>query len=214
MEHILRIRRIGRNIVSLFLITKRTSTESHPDHSWELCFAFLITKNYCITPRTLVLPTDWLEPCFAFLRCYIKSETMINQTTHGEFKFCRMIILCIFVNTKTINTMSKHISTKSVWVKTDGYRGYLHPINSVGTCNHTGSWEDSPCPTHVVQREIEGFRKILRQNKIRSKIHVTQSSNVFCQHVNILVHPDDRQRGLELSREYSRQEGIRLFWTE
>ncbi len=108
--------------------------------------------------------------------------------------------------------MSNHISTKSRWVSTDGWRGYSEPINGIGGCNHTGSWSDSPCPTHVVKSELDGFKKILRQNKIKFKQFVTQSSNVFCQHVYILVNPTDRERGLELSKEYSRREGIRLFY--
>lgn len=109
--------------------------------------------------------------------------------------------------------MSKHISTKSQWISTDGWRGYSEPINSIGGCNHTGGWEDSPCPTHVVKRELDGFKKILRKHKISFKQFVTQSSNVFCQHVYILVHPDDKERGLELSKEYQNQEGIRLFYS-
>jgi hypothetical protein len=107
--------------------------------------------------------------------------------------------------------MSKHISTKTKWVSTDGWRGYSEPINAVGGCNHTGSFSDSPCPTNVVKTEIENFRKKLRQNKIRSKLLVTQSSNIFCQHVYVLVHPDDRQRGLVISKQH--QDETRLFYS-
>ena len=109
--------------------------------------------------------------------------------------------------------MSNHISTKSKWVRIDGWRGYSEPINAIGGCNHTGNYEDSPCPTSVVKSELDGFKKILKQNKIRFKQLVTQSSNVFCQHVYVLVHPIDRERGLELSEEYSKREGIRLFYS-
>jgi hypothetical protein len=109
--------------------------------------------------------------------------------------------------------MSNHISTKTKWVKTDGWRGYSEPINAIGGCNHTGGWSDSPCPTNVVKSEIDGFRELLRKNKIRSKLLTTQTSNVFCQQVYILVHPDNRERGLELSKEYQNREGIRLFYS-
>lgn len=109
--------------------------------------------------------------------------------------------------------MSTHISTKSKWVPTDGWRGYVQPINAIGGCNHTGDWDDSPCPTRVVKSELEGFRSILKKNKIKFKQFVTQSSNVFCQHVYILVHPNDRERGLELSKVYQNKEGIRLFYS-
>ena len=108
--------------------------------------------------------------------------------------------------------MSKHISSKKVWVKTDGWRCYEQPITSIGGCNNTGSWSDSPCPTHICEKEINGFRSILRKNGIRSRVVVGQSSNVFCIHVYVCVHPDDRTRGLELSREYQNSEGIRLFY--
>lgn len=107
--------------------------------------------------------------------------------------------------------MSKHISTKKRWVSTDGWRGYEEPINGVGGCNHTGGWSDSPCPTHIVKSEIDGFRKILRKEKIRSKLLVTKSSNVFCEHIYVLVHPDDRERSLELSKEYQKE--TRLFYS-
>jgi len=109
--------------------------------------------------------------------------------------------------------MSNYISTKTKYVRTDGWRGYSEPINSIGGCNHTGSWEDSPCPTSVVKSELGGFKSILKKNKIKFRQFVCQSSNVFCQHVYILVHPNDRERGLELSKEYQNREGIRLFYS-
>lgn len=108
--------------------------------------------------------------------------------------------------------MSKHISTKTKWVKLDGWRGYSEPINAVGGCNHTGDWDDSPCPTRVVKSELEGFKKILKQNKIRYKQFVTQTSNLFCQSVYILVHPEQKEQGLELAKDYSKMVGIRLFY--
>lgn len=105
------------------------------------------------------------------------------------------------------------ISKKTKYVKLDGWRGYSEPINAIGGCNHTGGWSDSPCPTDVVKKELNGFKKILRQNGIK---YVTQScltTNVFCEHVYILVHPNDREQGSKLSLEYSELSGIRLFYS-
>jgi hypothetical protein len=109
--------------------------------------------------------------------------------------------------------MSKYIGEKTKWVRTDGWRGYVQPVNSIGCCNHTGSWSDSPCPTDVVEREINGFKSILKKNGIRHKTLVTRSSNVFMVKVHILVHPEDRDKGITLSREYQDREGIRLFYS-
>lgn len=108
--------------------------------------------------------------------------------------------------------MGNYISTKTKWVKLDGWRGYIEPINAVGGCNHTGDWDDSPCPTRVVKSELGEFKRILKQNKIRFRQLVTQSSNLFCQHVYILVNPEQREQGLELAKEYSKRQGIRLFY--
>ena len=52
-----------------------------------------------------------------------------------------------------------YISKKTRWVSTDGWRGYYEPINAVAGANNTGSWDDSPCPSHVCESEINGFRK-------------------------------------------------------
>ena len=106
--------------------------------------------------------------------------------------------------------MTKYISTKSEWIRTDGWRGYLQPLNAVAGANNTGSWDDSPCPSHICEREIKEYRSILRQNKIRSRLKVCQTSNVFCVHVYVLVHPDDKERALELAKEH--QNNTRLFY--
>ncbi len=107
--------------------------------------------------------------------------------------------------------MSHKISTKTKWVSTDGWRGYVLPVNAVAGCNHTGNWSDSPCPTNLVETEIESFRKKLRKEKIRSILRVEQSSNVFCQIVYVLVHPDNRERGLEIAKEHTKE--TRLFYS-
>jgi hypothetical protein len=106
--------------------------------------------------------------------------------------------------------MTKYISTKSEWIRTDGWRGYLQPLNAVAGANNTGSWDDSPCPSHICESEIKEYRSILRQNKIRSRLKVCQTSNVFCVHVYVLVHPDDKERALELAKEH--QHNTRLFY--
>ena len=107
--------------------------------------------------------------------------------------------------------MSTTISVKTKWVSTDGWRGYVLPINAVGGCNDTGMWEDSPCPSNVAKEEIESFRKKLRKEKIRSVLRVERSSNVFCQKVYVLVHPDNRERSLEIAKDHTQE--TRLFYS-
>ena len=104
-----------------------------------------------------------------------------------------------------------YIGEKKVWIKTDGWRGYAQPINAVGGCNHTGSWSDSPCPTNEVQSEIESFRKKLRKEGIRSKLLSCVTSNVFCQHVYVLVHPQDKERAYKIAEVHENE--TRLFYS-
>jgi hypothetical protein len=107
----------------------------------------------------------------------------------------------------------KTISTKSKWIATDGWRGYSEPVNAIGGCNHTGSWSDSPCPTDVVKKELNGFKRILKHKGIRFKTFACNTSNVFCQSVYLLVDPENKERGKELATEYSRLDGVRLFYS-
>lgn len=37
-------------------------------------------------------------------------------------------------------TTTKTISTKTIYIPTDGWRGIIQPINAVGGANDTGTW--------------------------------------------------------------------------
>lgn len=104
-----------------------------------------------------------------------------------------------------------YISEKKVWIKTDGWRGYEQPVNAVGGANNTGMWSDSPCPTNVAKAEIEAFRKQLRREGIRSKLLGCVTSNVFCQHIYVLVHPENRERAFEIAKLHENN-NTRLFY--
>ena len=107
--------------------------------------------------------------------------------------------------------MKKYISTKTEYISTDGWRGYVQPINAVAGANDTGTSSDSPCPSHVCEKEIKEYRTILRKNKIQSRTMSCQSSNVFCVHMYVLVHPYDRDKALELAKEHI--PNTQLFYT-
>lgn len=107
--------------------------------------------------------------------------------------------------------MKKYIGEKKTWISTGGYRGHERPVNAVGGCAHTGNWSDSPCRTDVVKKEIEAFKKMLKSESIRFKTLVTKTSNVFCQHVYVLVHPDDRDRALPIASHHESND-TKLFF--
>lgn len=97
--------------------------------------------------------------------------------------------------------MKKAISKKMTWVATSAWRGYEQPINAVGGANDTGGWSDSPCPTDRCSRELDQFKKMLRAEGIPYVEAAGHSSNVFCIHRYVLVHPDDGERARQLARE-------------
>jgi len=55
------------------------------------------------------------------------------------------------------------------------------------------------------EKEIKDFRAILRKNKIASRLKVCQTSNVFCVHVYVLVHPDNREKAQDLAKEFQNE---------
>lgn len=103
------------------------------------------------------------------------------------------------------------ISKKLRYVRTDGWRGYEEPVNAIAGANDTGTWDDSPCPSHVADAELKKVKILLAKNHIKFVTMTTRSSNVFCVHRYILVAPEDRDRALELAE--SCVPGTRLLYT-
>ena len=65
--------------------------------------------------------------------------------------------------------------------KIDNWRGYFIPGTAVAGSSDTGTWSDSPCPSHLVKSEIRRLqRECLRPAGIPSKTRFGTSSNVFC----------------------------------
>lgn len=70
-------------------------------------------------------------------------------------------------------------SKKVEWVATDGWRGYERPKYAIAGASDTGTWSDSPCPSHKVKAELDELKKYLRQRGIRFREVITKSSNLF-----------------------------------
>lgn len=106
--------------------------------------------------------------------------------------------------------MAKFISRKMKYVRTDGWRGYQQPIAAVAGANDTGMYSDSPCKSDVRKSEIEGYRKLLRAEKINSRIVWGKTSNVFCVKCFVCVADEDKNRAIEIAKKY--QEETQLFY--
>ena len=49
----------------------------------------------------------------------------------------------------------KTITLKTKYVKTDGWRGRLEPINAICGSNDTGNYSDSPCPSDIRKKKYK-----------------------------------------------------------
>lgn len=108
-------------------------------------------------------------------------------------------------------TKQSPISTKMGYVRTDGWRGYSQPIHAVAGANDTGTYNDSPCPSHVREDEISRFTKKLKAEGIRYKTKWCQTSNVFCMHQYVIVSETDHARAYEIAKEHEK-DNTRLFY--
>jgi hypothetical protein len=94
---------------------------------------------------------------------------------------------------------------KKKWIKTDVWRGYGRSAYAVLGSSDTGMWEDSPCPSDKVHKELESFREFLRNKGIDSSIKTEQSSNVFMVKRWVVVQPDDYKEAKKLAQQYLKE---------
>jgi hypothetical protein len=92
------------------------------------------------------------------------------------------------------------ISLKTKLVQINGWRSRLEPINAICGANDTGSYSDSPCPTSVALAELKKVKIILRENQIKFRSTILNTSNVFCMARYIVVSESDKERAIELIR--------------
>jgi hypothetical protein len=75
------------------------------------------------------------------------------------------------------------------YTSTDGWRGYESYVYAVAKANDTGMESDSPCRSDVAEMELTMVMNALKKKKIPHKRAVTETSNVFCIHHNVIVPP-------------------------
>lgn len=86
------------------------------------------------------------------------------------------------------------------WVASDGWRGYEQPTFAIAGANDTGTWDDSPCPSHIANEELNALKKAL--GKIPTKDVVCETSNVFCIHRYLVVPPFYIEQAKAVVREH------------
>jgi len=62
----------------------------------------------------------------------------------------------------------------------DAWRAWKVPFTAVAGSNDTGTWSDSPCPSHSVNSELESIMSFLKKHGMRPYACYAQTSNVFC----------------------------------
>ncbi len=94
--------------------------------------------------------------------------------------------------------LSTKISLRTIYRRSDGWRGSEQPIFAAAGANDTGGWSDSPCPSNVATEELQKAAGVLRSAKIKYKETVAQTSNVFCVGRYLVVSEADLQKAKEL----------------
>ena len=91
---------------------------------------------------------------------------------------------------------------KKKWISIGGYRGYEQPVYAVAGASDTGTLEDSPSPSHLVNKELKDFKSFLEKKGIKSKIVITRSSNVFMAKRWIIPEKDKFHEAKKLTKDY------------
>jgi len=98
--------------------------------------------------------------------------------------------------------VSTHIPTKSVYVKTDGWRGHEEFPNSVYDTWASGEYEDAgEHKGSEVRKKISFIQSVLKEAGIPSKVKTTETSNVFSQGVDVLVAPANVEKAKQILKE-------------
>ena len=87
-------------------------------------------------------------------------------------------------------------TTKRKLYRMDAWRAWWEPVNAVGGCTFTDGWHET------AKEEVDSFCKKLRQAKIKYRCVWGDSSNVFCLHRYICVHPDQRDEAEDIAFEH------------
>lgn len=114
------------------------------------------------------------------------------------------------VDTDKVGTL---FDTTQKWVASDGWRGYNEPIYAVCGANDTGTWDDSPCPSDVCERELMDAINVIKNKGIPTKVITCESSNVFCVHRYVIVPPKYVDKAREIVREHIDSTDNRLIYS-
>ena len=102
--------------------------------------------------------------------------------------------------------------TQMKYVRTDGWRGYEEPQFAVAGANDTGTWSDSPCPSHIAEAELNAVTELLKKEKIKVKKLSCQTSNGFCIHHYLVPMLKNVERAREIVKGYIDSTETRLIY--
>src|SRR5260221_371738 len=93
-----------------------------------------------------------------------------------------------------------------------GRDSYAIPQYAIVGSSDCGTFPDSPAPSDRVSEELEDFRRVLRTNRIRSRIRITNSGNIFMAKRWVVVHSKDFLKALALAEQYLAEHQDHTRW--
>jgi hypothetical protein len=88
------------------------------------------------------------------------------------------------------------------WRHTDPMRGYSEFKYAVVGGSDAGEWEDSPAPSHITTRELNGIKQALKKEHIKYRETAARSSNVFMIKRYVVVQPSNLDRAKQIARDW------------
>ena len=142
-----------------------------------------------------------------YVNSHKKQQQFRGHAWDGEWIKVEGVKVPVITEEQEAKNRKKDIfSTQTRYIKTDGWRGYSEPIYAVCGANNTGDWSDSPAPSSVCEQEINAAKAYLAKNGVNTKIHVCETSNVFCVHVYLIAPVAKIEQARKLFAEYYEQE--------
>jgi hypothetical protein len=93
-----------------------------------------------------------------------------------------------------------------------GGSSYSIPDLAVAGASDTGTWPNSPAPTHLVEKELDRLRAALKEHGIASRLVYTQSGNMYMKKRWVVVSKADFQRAEEIARQWLTEHEADTDW--
>lgn len=111
-----------------------------------------------------------------------------------------------------VKISTRHHSVSNPDAANSYEKSFWQPVYGCAGINHSGDDPYSPCPTHRIKPELNGFTKMLKEKSIPFRRIISDSPNVFVKRIYVIVPPENLEQAKEMAKEYQSLPEIRYFY--